>query len=153
MSSAPLVRQASPCILGGRRKLMIFPLLPPDQRQKHYYDKRHMLAEIAIGSNVLLATTNLHLKTFSTRKLIPRWVGPFKVTARVGAMSYCLDLPACMHQIHNVFPISLIKQYRGDGRTQPPHLLSLWKTTLSGLWNRFWTTGQSSVATSVSLNT
>ena len=42
------------------------------------------------------------------------------VTARLGAISYCLDLPAYMHQIHNVLHISLIKQYRGDGRTQPP---------------------------------
>ena len=95
-------------------------MLAAQQRQKHYYDKRHMLAEIAVGSNVLLATTNLHLKTVGTCKLIPRWVGPFKVTARVGGMSYRLDLPACMHQIHNVFHISLIKQYRSDGRTQPP---------------------------------
>ena len=78
-----------------------------------------MPAEIAIGSNVLLATTNLCLKTVGTRKLIPRWAGPFKVTG-VGGMSYRLDLPACMHQIHNVFHISLIKQYRSDGRTQPP---------------------------------
>ena len=54
-----------------------------------------MPAEIAVGSNVLLATTNLHLKIVGTRKLIPRWVGPFKVTTRVGGMSYRLDLPAC----------------------------------------------------------
>ena len=55
-----------------------------------------MPAEIAGGSNVLLATTNLHLKRVGTRKLIPRWVGPFKATARVGGISYCLDLPACI---------------------------------------------------------
>ena len=79
-----------------------------------------MPAEIAIGSDVLLATNNLHLKKVGTRKLIPRWVGPCKVTARIDALSYRLDLPACMHQIHNVFHISLMKQYRSDDRTQPP---------------------------------
>ena len=53
-------------------------MLAAKQRQKHYYDRMHMPAEIAIGSDVLLATTNLHLKTVGTRKLIPRWVGPFQ---------------------------------------------------------------------------
>ena len=37
----------------------------------------------------------------------------------VSVMSYCLDLLACMRQIHSVLHISLIKQYRSDGRTQP----------------------------------
>ena len=95
-------------------------MLAAKQRQKHYYDRMHMPAEIAIGSDVLLATTNLHLKTVGTRKLIPRWVGPFKVTACIGGLSYRLELPARMHQNHNVFHISLIKQYRSGGRTQPP---------------------------------
>ena len=76
-----------------------------------------MPAEIAIGSYMLLATTNLHLKTVGTCKLIPRWVGPFKVTPCLGGMSYCLDLPAYIHRVICIF---LIKQYRSDGRTQPP---------------------------------
>ena len=87
-------------------------LLAAQQRRKHYYDRRHMPAEIAIGSDVLLATNNLHLKKVGTRKLIPRWVGPCKVTACIDALSYRLDLPARMHQIHNVFHISLMKQYK-----------------------------------------
>ena len=49
-------------------------MLATQQWQKHYYDRRHMPAEIAVGSNVLLATTNLHLKPVGKRKLklIPR---------------------------------------------------------------------------------
>ena len=78
-----------------------------------------MPAEIATGSNVLLATTHLHLKTVGTHRLISRWLGPFKVTARLRGMSYCLDVAACMHQVHIAFHVSLIKQY-SDGHTQPP---------------------------------
>ncbi len=38
----------------------------------------------------------------------------------MGGSAYSLDLPDCMHQVHNVFHDSLIKPYRSDGRTQPP---------------------------------
>ncbi len=95
-------------------------MLNAQQRQKHYYDKRHVPSVFEVGAEVLLATTNLHLRTTGTRKLIPRWVGPFKVLACMGGSAYSLDLPDCMHQVHNVFHVSLIKPYRSDGRTQPP---------------------------------
>ena len=95
-------------------------MLNAQQRQKHYYDKRHVPSVFDVGAEVLLATTNLHLRTTGTRKLIPRWVGPFKVQADMGGTAYRSDLPDCMHQVHNVFHVSLIKPYRSDGRTQPP---------------------------------
>lgn len=78
-------------------------------RQKHCYDNRHMPADIAIASNVLLALP------ICTHKLISRWVEPSKVIACIGGKAYCLVFLACMCQIHNVFYISLIKQYRTDG--------------------------------------
>jgi hypothetical protein len=46
-------------------------------------------------------------------------VGPFKVTKRVGEVAYELQLPVNM-KVHNVFHVSLLKQYRTDGRLQPP---------------------------------
>ena len=95
-------------------------MLNAQQRQKHYYDKRHVPSVFEVGTQVLLATTNLHLRTTGTRKLIPRWVGPFTITARLGPAAYRLDLPHNMQQMHTVFHVSLIKQYRTDGRTQPP---------------------------------
>ena len=80
-----------------------------------------------MGTQVLLATTNLHLQTTGTRNLVPRWVGPRRavivtctITARLGPAAYRLDLPHNMQQVHKVFQVSLIKQYRTDVRTQPP---------------------------------
>ena len=101
-------------------------MLNAQQRQKPYYDRKHVPSVFDVAADVLLATTNLHLRTTGTRKLIPRWVEPFKVLARMGSTAYCLDLPDCMHQVHNVFHVSLIKPYRSDGRTQlppPPELV------------------------------
>jgi hypothetical protein len=53
------------------------------------------------------------------RKLMPKWVGPFVVLERIGAVAYKLRLPTSM-KVHNVFHVSLIKPYRSDGRVQPP---------------------------------
>ena len=41
--------------------------------------------------------------------------------ARFGQVAYYyyLELPDHIQQVHNVVHVSLIKQYRNDGRTQP----------------------------------
>lgn len=54
----------------------------------------------------------------STPKLMPKWIGPFKVTKVVGKGAYKLGLPSTM-QVHDVFHVSLIKPYHSDGRVQP----------------------------------
>ena len=95
-------------------------MLNAQQRKKHHYDKRHVPSVFEVRAEVLLATTTLHLRTTGTRKLIPRWIKPFKILACMGGTAHHLDLPDCMHQVHAVFHVSLIKPYRSDGRTQPP---------------------------------
>jgi hypothetical protein len=76
---------------------------------------------------VLLSTKNLKLKrvgdTQTTAKLMPKWLGPFKVAHVVGKGAYRLELPASLKGIHNVFHVSLLKKYKSrkeGGQVQPP---------------------------------
>jgi hypothetical protein len=95
------------------------------QRQKHYADARRREATFEVGANVLLRTTNLKLRTAgdtsTTTKLLPKWVGPFEITQKVGEVAYKLDLPDSW-RIHPVFHVSLLKPYLtdSDSRLQPP---------------------------------
>ena len=88
-------------------------------RYKHYYDTTRVHKEFAVGESVLLRTTNLKFKSGGARKLLPKWVGPFPVLERVGALAYRLELPATM-PVHPVFHVELLKAFSTDERHQPP---------------------------------
>lgn len=61
------------------------------QRQKAYADKRAKHVEHDVGTVVLLNSKNIRFKC--CRKLLPRWIGPFEITERIGTQAYRLALP------------------------------------------------------------
>ena len=65
-------------------------LAKAQEYQKRYYDAHHRQLEFAVGDQVLLSTKNLRLP--GTRKLHPRWVGPFPVLQHIGVTVYKLNL-------------------------------------------------------------
>ena len=58
-------------------------------------------------------------KSALTVKLLPRFIGPFKILQRIGEQAYELELPPTM-KIHDVFHVSLLRPYHEDGAYQPP---------------------------------
>ncbi|KAJ9513440.1 hypothetical protein QJQ45_005991 [Haematococcus lacustris] len=77
--------------------------------------------EFEVGTQVLLSTRNLRIKTGKVRKFVPRYVGPFVVEAKINANAYRLTLPATMSRLHPVFHVSLLKKYSGsDVGIMPP---------------------------------
>ncbi|GJS53579.1 putative reverse transcriptase domain-containing protein [Tanacetum coccineum] len=47
-------------------------------------------------------------------KLNPRYVGPFKVLAKVGAIAYKLELPQELSRVHSTFHVSNLKKFNSD---------------------------------------
>ena len=80
--------------------------------QARYADTRRRPESFEVGDKVLLATTNLNLKGVASKKLYPKFVGPYEVLGRVGKVAYRLDIPATL-MVHNVFHVSLLKKYSG----------------------------------------
>ena len=89
------------------------------QRQKAYADMHRRDVEFNVGDMVLLSTKNITMKMVGASKLMPKFVGPFPIVKQVNKVAYQIKLPPCM-KIHDVFHVSLLKEYREDGAVQPP---------------------------------
>ncbi|KAJ9518956.1 hypothetical protein QJQ45_026201 [Haematococcus lacustris] len=91
------------------------------QRQAAYANQDRRDVHYKVGQMVLLSTKNMRLKPGKARKLLPRFVGPFKVLDLVGQVAVNLQLPVSMSRLHPVFHVSLIKPYTGtDVGFMPP---------------------------------
>ena len=44
----------------------------------------------------------------------PRYIGPYEIIERIGPLAYKLALPPELARIHNVFHVSMLRQYRSD---------------------------------------
>ena len=88
-------------------------------RQKAYADTGRRELVFEVGQKVLLNVKHLNLRTKGSSKLLPKWVGPFTISEKIGPLAYRLDLQNTL-PIHDVFHVSLLKEYRESGRVQPP---------------------------------
>ena len=69
------------------------------------------------GEQVLLKVSPMKgVMRFGKRgKVSPRYIGPFEVLKRVGEVAYELALPPRLSGVHQVFHVSMLKRYHGDG--------------------------------------
>lgn len=89
------------------------------QRMKAYADQHRRAVDVQVGDKVLLDTRHIRLKHPGSRKLMPKWIGPFTISAQVGKVAFRLELPSYL-SIHPVFHASLLKPYWAHGKVQPP---------------------------------
>ncbi|KAJ9524861.1 hypothetical protein QJQ45_003019 [Haematococcus lacustris] len=92
-------------------------------RQQRYANKRRRDVTFSLGDSVLLSTKNLRNAPGKARKFLPRYVGPFKVTGKLGEAAYRLELPPTMSRLHPVFHVSLLKKYTGSQGFHPPPVM------------------------------
>ena len=94
-------------------------ILEARERSKRTFDASRKDMRFEVGDRVLLNTKNLKFKGLESRKLLPRFIGPFTVEERVGNVSYKLSLPDTM-RVHPVFHVELLRQFHGTGIIPPP---------------------------------
>ncbi|GKB76399.1 putative reverse transcriptase domain-containing protein [Tanacetum coccineum] len=85
-------------------------------RQKSYTDRRHKPLEFQAGDKVMLKVSPWKgVIRFGKRwKLNPRYVGPFKILAKVGTVAYQLELPEQLSRVHSTFYVSNLKKRFSD---------------------------------------
>ncbi|GKE60096.1 putative reverse transcriptase domain-containing protein [Tanacetum coccineum] len=95
-------------------------LLATRSCQKSYTDKRSL--EFEVGDMVLLKVSPWKgVVCFEKRrKLSPRYIGPFKVLARIGLVTYTLELPEELKGIHSTFHVSNLKKCLAEGEVVVP---------------------------------
>ncbi|KAK9029043.1 hypothetical protein V6N11_026169 [Hibiscus sabdariffa] len=92
-------------------------------RQKSYADRRRKDIEFAVGDHVFLKVSpwKRFLRFGRKGKLSPRFIGSYRILERVGSVAYRLELPPQLSRIHNVFHVSMLRQYRPD----PSHIIQV----------------------------
>jgi len=90
-------------------------------RQKSYHDKRRKDLEFQEGDHVFLRVTPLIGvgRALKSRKLTPRFIGPYKISERVGTVAYRVSLPPHLSNLYDVFHVSQLQKYVSD----PSHVI------------------------------
>ncbi|GJV40791.1 hypothetical protein Tco_1419231 [Tanacetum coccineum] len=81
-------------------------------RQKSYADKRHKPFDFQVGEKVMLKVSPWKgVIRFGKRgKLNPRYIGSFKILAKISPIAYRLELPQELSSVHNVFHVCNMKK-------------------------------------------
>ncbi|GKE52235.1 putative reverse transcriptase domain-containing protein, partial [Tanacetum coccineum] len=80
--------------------------------QKSYADKRRKPLEFSVGDHFLLKVSPWKgvVRFEKKGKLEPRFVGPFKITKRIGPVAYRLRLPKELNGVHDTFHLNFMEE-------------------------------------------
>jgi hypothetical protein len=89
-------------------------------RQKSYVDPRREVV-LEVGDYAYLRVSPIRgLRRFNVGwKLLPHFIGPFKIVERRGEVAYQMELPAQLSGVHDVFHVSQLKKCPSEVRIEP----------------------------------
>jgi len=98
-----MIKEAEEQVAKVREKLKA-----AQSRQKSYADIRRRLLELQPGDFVYLKVSPIRgTWRFQVRGMLsPRYVGPYQIIERIGAVAYHFELPPEMSDVHDVFHVS-----------------------------------------------
>ncbi|GJX12653.1 putative reverse transcriptase domain-containing protein [Tanacetum coccineum] len=81
-------------------------------RQQSYTDVRQKPLEFQVGDKVMLKVSPWKgvIRFGKQGKLNPRYIGPFKILAKVGTVACRLELPEQLSRVHSTFHVSNLKK-------------------------------------------
>jgi hypothetical protein len=102
-----LIKEAEERVADIREKLKA-----AQSQQKSYAYKKRREASFNPGDCAYLKVSPIRgTRRFQVHgKLAPRYIGPYKVLKKVGAVAYQLELPEEMSDIHPVFHVSKLRR-------------------------------------------
>lgn len=53
-------------------------------------------------------------RDLKSKKLTPRFIGPYQISQRVGVITYCVNIPPSLSNLHDVFHVSQLQKYIHD---------------------------------------
>ena len=82
-------------------------MLASQSRQKAYADRKRRPLEFAAGDHVFLRVTRTTGvgRALRSRKLSPKFLGPYQITRRIGPVAYEIALPPQLANLHPVFHV------------------------------------------------
>ena len=85
-------------------------------RQKNYYGRRRKPLDFQEGEHVFLKVSPVTGvgRALKSRKLTPKYLGPYQILKKVGPVAYQIALPPSLSNLQPVFHVSQLRRYNPD---------------------------------------
>jgi hypothetical protein len=83
------------------------------ERQQRYANQHRRDVTYEPGQLIYISSADIKIRTLAA-KFKQRWIGPFPITHRTGAVTYRIRLPPVLRRLHPVFHVSKLKLHKSS---------------------------------------